>query len=256
MTTDSLIAVIAAFAILNVVVVVAVVVVVRRIIAGRRQAVEEARRAEASARGWTFDVAREGPSLVHHWRGVTDGIEWVAQSIGTAPRGAVRPRMLNCSRWRTVNVRGPAALVLCLGVQRGKERPDITLGRGEGRIASLLQAGVRRGLGEGLVRYLGEETAKAVDAEALTIVDGVNIPGFTVMAVDPPAAARVLLQGLESRLNAAIRDTTSLLSDEDRPWILLWPGGVAIGQRSAVQSSTDVERFISGGTALVKAARF
>ena len=53
-----------------------------------------------------------------------------------------------------------------------------------------------------------------------------SIPGYVVMAADVDAATRVLFQGLSAALTTRRRSQSSILSEKDRPWILLWNKGV------------------------------
>ena len=87
-------------------------------------------------------------------------------------------------------------------------------------------------------------------------MDGVNVPGFVVMALDPSEASRLLFQGLDKKLEAATHDADSALSDARRPWALLWPQGIVLGRMDVIRRTADVERLVRGGVALAKAARF
>ena len=57
-----------------------------------------------------------------------------------------------------------------------------------------------------------------------------KIPGFIVMAEDKDEGARILAQGFEQAIVDASNDKASVLSNDDRPWILLRPNGISLAR--------------------------
>lgn len=243
-------AIVVAFLVLSV----TIVFLLRMLASRRQQAQADDMRAQAGSRGWTFEAVREGAYQVHRWRGATDGIEWVAESMETPSRNSKHQTRL--ARWRTTSIRGPLTVIVCMGVPEGKEKPDVAVAQGDGWLATLARKAAGFALDIALTRYFGDEAGLAIDAAALRPVEGAIVPGFVVMALDPSEASRLLFQGLDKKLEAATHDPDSALSDASRPWALLWPQGIGLGRMDVLRRTADVERFVHGGVALAKAARF
>ncbi len=219
----------------------------------RRAAKEDELRRQASMRGWTFESASEGAMRVHRWRGTTEGIAWVAESLeGPARQKGGRSHRRGPSRWRTTGTAGPASPIVCIGVAPGHEQPAFEVARGEGWLAALAQKAAGFAFDKSLDAYFGAEIGAQVDATALRRVEGTTVPGFVVMAADPDAAARLLFQRLQGLLGEAVKDRDAALSDEARPWVLLYPHGVALARMDRFSSAQDVERFVRPGVTLAR----
>lgn len=256
MTFDA--ALVAATMILSTTVFIMIVVVSRRRLAAK----EEELRQQASMRGWTFQRARDGAVRVRRWSGTTDGVAWIAESLegsqgGTHHRGGTRTGTV--TRWRTapdwMAPRGalPAAPIVLMGVPEGKGPPMPAAPEGEGWAVKLAQKAVGFAFDKMIDIFFGKEPGADVDAGAMKRVTDDSIPGYVVMAADPDAATRLLFQGLGSALKSAAANSSSLLSDTNRPWILLWPKGIVLARMEKAASTEQVERLMRAGVALVRA---
>lgn len=207
-------------------------------------------RAEASARGWRFEVARDGRGRLYQWRGSTNGLAWVAESIERA--GGKNRRPFRVSRWRTEAIKGPESAVLLMGVPPGQEAPA-RLMEGEGWVARLAQKAGGLLLDQSLDTHFGDDIGREVDAAALKPVPGADLPGFIVMAGDVDLANRLLFRGWALALRTGIADQASPLADQQRrPWVLLWPGGLATARMASFRTTDEVERLATLGAALAR----
>src|SRR5688572_27596589 len=83
----------------------------------RRAKDEEMKRA-ASMRGWQFESVAEKGFRVHRYRGTTDGVAWVAESMRDL-HGSNHPRKRKrIARWRTTSAVGMEKPIVCLGVPK------------------------------------------------------------------------------------------------------------------------------------------
>lgn len=73
------------------------------------------------------------------------------------------------------------------------------------------------------------------------------------MAADPEAATRLLFQGLSAVITSATANSSSILSESDRPWILLSNKSIALARMEHTASTEQIERFVRAGVALVRA---
>jgi len=251
-------AIVIATMILSITLLITIVVVSRRRLAAR----EEEMRQQASMRGWTFQRAREGAFRVQRWSGITDGVAWIAESVesnqgGTHGRAAARRRRV--TRWRTAPSWTPpkaAALatpMVVMGIPEGKEMPAVAAPQGDGWVVKLAQKAVGFAFDKMIDVYFGKEAGGDVDAGAMQRVKDDSIPGYVVMAADADAAARLLFQGLSAALTSATANSSSILSEKDRPWILLSNKGIALARMEHASSAEQVERFVRAGVALVRA---
>jgi hypothetical protein len=229
------------------------------VVSGRRAAAkEEEMRRQASMRGWAYEKVREGASRVQRWTGTTDGIAWIAESIvqlkGTHGRGASDRRTI--TRWRTASAPGPAAPIVCMGLKNGSESPSFSIAQGDSWLAKMAQKVAGFAFDKAVDVYFGKALGDLVDAAALRRVEGASIHGFIVMAADTNAASRLLFQGLSTALADGTHNPHSILSDKDRPWVLLWSGGVALARMAQVHSVEELERFAHAGVALTRVPTF
>jgi len=257
MTFDA--AIVVATMILSTTLLITIVVVSRRRLAAR----EEEMRQQASMRGWTFQRVREGAFRVQRWTGTTDGVGWIAESVesnqgGTHGRAAARRRRV--TRWRTAPSWTPpkgaalAAPIVIMGVPEGKEKQTFPAApQGDGWAVKLAQKAVGFAFDKSIDVYFGKAAGSAVDAGAMRRVKDDSIPGYVVMAGDPDAAARLLFQGLSAALTSATANSSSILSEQDRPWLLLSNHGIALARMEHASSAEHVERFVRAGVALTRA---
>ena len=252
------VAIVIATMILSTTLLITMVVVLRRRTAAR----EEDMRQQALMRGWTFQYGREGAFRVQRWTGTTDGVGWIAESVesnagGTHGRAAARGRRV--TRWRTApswtppKDRALAGPIVLMGVPDGKRTPMLAAApQGDGWAAKLAQKAVGFALDRAIENYFGKEACTGVNAGAMQLVKDDSIRGYAVMAGDPDAARRWLFQGLSFAVTSATASPSSILSEKDRPWILLSTNGVALARLERASSAEHVERFVRAGVALAR----
>jgi hypothetical protein len=224
--------------------------------ARRRAAEEEELRQAASARGWQFEAVTEQGYFVRRWHGTTDGIAWTAESLRSIRRGKGRHRRRRAARWRTAASIGVNTPILCLGVPAGKEVPDLAVAQGNSWLAQMAQKLAGTALDMAVDMYFGIALGREVDAGALRKVPDVAIPGYILMAGDPDEAGRALARGLKNALADATGDRSSVLSETDRPWILITPSAVAVGRMEGFATTAELEAFVAAGIRLTRSATF
>ncbi len=227
------------------------------LIAKRQQAArEDELKQEASRRGWTFESKVESGYRVHRWTGSTGGVSWRAESLSQAAGGKNRSeRRKHIARWHGAWSPGISGAIVCMGLPKGKEAPSFAVAQGEGFFAKLAQKAVGFALDKSIDIVFGDALGKEVDAAALHRID-VTVPGFVVMAANKDEGTRVLQQGLEHALTSAAADKSSVLSDEERPSILLRPNGISLARMEKFRDLNDVDRFAHAGVALTRAFTF
>ena len=236
---------------------VATAIVIGATIASRKQAAkeEELKRA-ASARGWQFQACREGGYRVQRWTGTTDGVSWQAESLRDVGGGNKRHhRRRHIGRWHGAWSPGINGAIVAMGVPKGKEELGQAIAAGDGFFATLAQKAAGFAFDKAIDVYFGEGPGKDVDAGTMHRVD-TKTPGFIVMAADKDEGARILSQGLEKALVDASNDTRSVLSNEDRPWVLLRPKGISLARMTPLQDINELEGFVRAGVALTRSFKF
>ena len=221
----------------------------------KRQAREEELKAAASARGWKFESTLEHGHRIHKWTGSTDGVNWRAESLMSTARGNSRERRRHIGRWHGDFNPGINRPIICMGVPKGKEIPSISVPQGDSLFARLAQKAAGFALDKAIDVFFGEAIGKDVDAGALHRVD-TKVPGFIVMAADKDEGARILSQGLERALLAAVDDKTSLFGSDDRPSILLLPHGISLARMEAIQDLNQLDALVRAGVELTRHNRF
>lgn len=254
MTFDA--AMIAASVILFITFTVTIVVVTQR----RLAAQDEELRQQASMRGWTFQRAREGALRVRRWTGTTDGVAWIAESLesnqgGTHGHAAARRRTV--TRWRTAPDWTPSktsvtAPIVLMGIPEGKDIPALAGPQSDGWAVKLMQKATGFAFDKMIDVYFGKDAGGDVDAGAMQRVKDDSIPGYVVMAADPGAATRLLFQGLSAAVTTAATSSSSILSEQDRPWILIWTKGLILARMERLSSAEQVERFVRAGLTIVR----
>ena len=220
----------------------------------QRQAKEDELRQAASARGWTFAVANERGYRVKRWTGTTDGIAWVAESLYRS--GGKNSSSRRITRWHGTFSTGVNAPIIAMGLPKGKEMLGVAMADSDGFFAQMAQKAVGFVFDKSLDVYFGEDAGKQVDAGAMRRVGGEKVAGFVVMAADKDEAERVLAQGLEKSLLDASNNPASVMSEQNRPWVLLRPGAISLARMTSLRDAGDVERFATAGIALTRAFTF
>jgi len=246
-------ALILAFFILGVTAVVMVVIVISR----RQAAKEEEMKQAASARGWTFATTREKGYRIHRWTGSTDGIPWIAESLAQSAGGHNRQqRRHQIGRWHGSYSPGINAPIAVMGVPKGKEAVAPQIAEGVSWVAKLAQKAVGFAFDKAIDLYFGDAIGKEVDAGAMHRIDGQKIPGFIVMAADRDEGARILSQGFEKALTDLTSDRASVMSNDNRPWVLLRPNAISLARMEQLRDVAELDGFVRAGVALTRAFTF
>jgi hypothetical protein len=221
----------------------------------RREAVEDEMKRTAASRGWKFESRYERGSRIHRWRGTTDGISWVAESIHRASKSN-HDKHLRIGRWHGEFSPGVTRPIVCMGLPKGKDVPAIPSAPGESVFAKLAQKAMGFAFDKMIDTHFGKELGDQVDAENLHRVDSTKIPGYVVLAADKDEGTRVLSQGLEAAMIGAVSDKTSLLSADNRPWILIRPNAISLARLERIRDLDELDSFVRAGTALTRAFAF
>jgi hypothetical protein len=104
--------------------------------------------------------------------------------------------------------------------------------------------------------HFGKDLGDQVDAETLHRVDSTKIPGYVVLAADKEEGTRVLSQGLDAALSGAVSDKASLLSNDNRPWILIRPNGISLARLERIRDLDELDAFTRAGVGLTRAFTF
>ena len=234
----------------------AIIIVLSRFAKGRLQEKEEELRKSALLRGWTFDSKLDGGYRIHRFTGTTDGVAWEAESAKLVAGGNRRERRRHIARWHGKWSPGVNAPIVGMGVPRGKEVLGTTIAGGDGFFARMAQKAAGFMFDKAIDVYFGKEIGTRIDAEELRRIDTVSIPGFILMAKDVAEGTRVLNEGLQRALVDATNDKSNVLSDEDRPWVLVQPQGISMARMERFRDVGEVDQFIRAGVRLTRAFRF
>ena len=222
---------------------------------GRMQAKEDDLRNAATLRGWTFAKANDRGYRVYTFSGTTEGIAWVAESAKLLSGNRNHQRR-HIARWHgtwSPGVRGP---IVGMGVRKGKEVIGTTVAGGGGFFARMAQKAAGLMFDKAIDLYFGKEIGDQIDAGELRRVETVSVPGFILMAKDVTEGARILNEGLQRALVDATNDTANILSEDDRPWVLVRPQGVSLARMEQIRQIDELEQFINAGIGLTRAFRF
>lgn len=233
-------------------------VVMMVLITSRRQAAkEEEMKRAASARGWKFESVRKKGYRVYRWTGSTDGVSWVAESLArSAGSNNRQERRRHIARWQGNWSPGINGAIVAIGFPKGKEDLGKTILSVEGWFfAALAKKAAGYALDKAIDVYFGEGPGKEVDARVMHRLE-TKTPGFIVVAKDKDEGSRIMSQGLEKALVDASNDKTSVLSNEDRPWLLLRPNTISLARMERFRDITEVESFVRAGVALTRTSKF
>lgn len=222
----------------------------------QRLAQQEAEwRADAAARGWSFDTATEGECQRTRWQGQTDGIAWTLEYRRGRHRrkGKGKSDRVHRTRWWANAFHGPTSPVLCLAMNKGQEQPALKLAQSDGMLAALARKAAGAALDTTLDSYFGEDVGRQVDARRLKPVDGVSQVGYLAMAEDASMASRWLVDGCGAALTELVNDPHSALHpDMGRPWVLWIGRQVMLANMRPVKNPDDVARLVAAGVALTQ----
>jgi hypothetical protein len=238
------------------VIVASLVIVVTRLNRGKQQAREDELKRTASARGWTFSTATERGYRIYKFSGTTDGVAWEAESAKHVAGGNRHERRRHVSRWHGKWAPGISAPMVAMGVPKGKEVMSFQAAQGDGLFARLAQKAAGFALDKAIDVYFGPEIGAEVDATTLKHVNEPSVPGFIFVAANVDEAKRLLAEGLQRTLQDATNSNTSVLADEDRPYVLLRPHGISLARMAEFRDAQEVEQFVRAGVGLTRAFRF
>ena len=234
----------------------AFVALMSRFAKGQLQAKEEELRKAASLRGWAFAKKHDRGYRIYTFTGTTDGVAWVAESARLTTGGNRRNQRRHIARWHGTWAPGVSAPIVAMGVPKGKEVMGAQIAGGDGMFARMAQKAAGLMFDKAIDVYFGKEIGDRIDAEQLRRVETAPVPGFIVMATDVAEATRILNEGLQQALVTATADSTNLLSENDRPWVLVRSEGVSLARMEQMRQITELEQFVKAGVGLTRAFRF
>lgn len=221
----------------------------------RRKAQEEELQRQASTRGWRFESVREHGYRIHRWTGTTEGVSWTAESLDLASGGKNRRGRRHIGRWRASWTAGPERPVLIMGMPKGAEIPLFKVAQGGGAFAQMAVKAAGYAFDKMVDVYFGRDVGQEVDAAVMQRLD-VNMPGFIVMATDVADGQRFLAGGFERALVEASNSKTSIIGEDDRPWMLMRKQDLTLARMEKLRSADEIEAFIRAGVALTRVSRF
>ena len=221
----------------------------------RRKAQEEELKRAASARGWQFESVLDRGYRLHRCTGATEGVAWIAESLDRVAGGNKRQRRRHIGRWRAQWASGPEQPVLLMGMPKGAEVPAFSVAQSGGFFAGLAVKAAGFAFDKAVDVYFGEDIGKEIDAAVMRRID-VTMPGFIVMATDPEDGRRFLAQGFERALVEASNSKTSIIGEDDRPWILFRKQDITLARMEKLRTIDEIEAFNRAGVALTRVPRF
>ena len=238
------------------IIVTAIFIVLSRLSKGRIQAKEDELQKSVALRGWRFGKKNERGYRIYTFSGTTDGVAWEAESAKLVAGGNKRQRRRHIARWHGRWSPGVSAPLVAMGVPKGKEVMTYKIAQGDGLFARMAQKAAGYALDMGIDIYFGKEIGDEIDAQTLKHVESPSVPGYIFMAGNPDEARRVLAEGLQRSLLDATSDKTNVLSEEDRPYLLLRPHGISLARMQQIRDVAELEQFIKAGVGLTRAFRF
>jgi hypothetical protein len=237
------------------IIVTAIFIVLSRLSKARLQEKEEALRKSAQLRGWTFNSKLDRGYRIYTFSGTTDGVAWEAESAKLVAGGNKRQRRRHIARWHGKWSPGVTAPIVGMGVPKGKEMTH-NIAQGDGFFARMAQKAAGYALDMGIDIYFGKEIGGQIDAHTLKHVEAPSVPGYIFMAGNPDEAKRILAEGLQRSLLDATGDKNNVLSDEDRPYLLLRPHGISLARMEQIRNVEELQQFVKAGVGLTRAFRF
>ncbi len=230
--------------------------VLSRLSKGRIQQNEEDLRNAAALRGWTFDKKHDRGYRIYRFSGTTDGVSWEAESLQLLAGGNRHQRRRHIARWHGRWNPGVNAPIVALGVPKGKELMGPGVAQGSGFFARMAVKAAGFVFDKALDVYFGHEIGAEIDAGELRRVEHPAVPGFIVMAGNVDEASRILSEGLQRALVDGSNDANNVLSETDRPYVLVRPQGISLARMEQFRDTEEVEHFIRAGIGLTRAFRF
>jgi hypothetical protein len=234
----------------------AVIFLAARAAKARIQAKEDELQRAAATRGWTFHKTHERGYRIHRFSGTTDGVAWEAESAQLVAGGNKRQRRRHVARWHGKWSPGVSAPFVAMGVPKGKETMPFQVAQGDGFFARMAQKAAGFAFDKALDVYFGHDIGAEVDAATMKHVSEPSVAGFIFMAANVDEGKRILAEGLQKALLEASGTTSNVLSENDRPWILLRPAAISLARMEQFRDVNEIDRFIRAGVGLTRAFRF
>lgn len=234
----------------------AILFLLTRLAKRKIQAREDELKQAAATRGWTFSAGHARGYRIYTFKGTTDGVPWEAESAKLVSGGNKQGRRRHIARWHGQWSPGVTAPIVALGVPKGQEQMGHGVAQGDGLMVRLAQKAVGFAFDKAIDMYFGKEIGDQVDAAALRRVESARVPGFIVMAANTDEASRILSEGLERALVDATNNTGNVLSENDRPYVLVRPQGISLARMDELRGVDELERFVQSGIQLTRAFRF
>src|SRR5688500_7187226 len=238
------------------VIVTAVIAILSRLSKARIQAKEDELQKSVALRGWVFGKKHDRGYRIYTFSGTTDGVPWQAESAKLVTGGTRRQRRRHIARWHGKWSPGVSAPIVAVGVPKGKEVMTHTIAKDDGFLARMAQKAAGYALDMGIDMYFGKEIGDEIDAPTLKRVEAPSVPGYIFMAGNPDEAKRILAEGLQRSLLDATTDENNVLSEEDRPYLLLRPHSISLARMEQIRDVGELEQFVKAGVGLTRAFRF
>ena len=220
------------------------------------QAREDELKHAAATRGWSFTAGTDRGYRVYTFKGTTNGVPWEAESAKLVSGSSKHGQRRHIARWHGQWSPGVSTPIVALGVPKGQEQMGQGVAQGDGLVAMLAQKAVGFAFDKALDMYFGKAIGDEIDAAALRRVESAQVPGFIVMAGNVDEASRILAEGLQRALIEATTTTGHVLSDTNRPYVLVRTKGISLARIDELRGVDDLERFVQAGVGLTRAFRF
>jgi hypothetical protein len=238
------------------IIVTSIIIVLSRLSKARIQAKEEELQKSVALRGWTFSSKLDRGYRIYTFSGTTDGVAWEAESAKLVAGGNKRQRRRHVARWHGKFSPGVSATIVAMGVPKGKEVMTHKIAQGDGLFARMAQKAAGYALDMGIDIYFGKEIGRQIDAQTLQHVEEPAVPGYIFMAENPDEAKRILAAGLQRALLDATSDKNNVLSEQDRPYLLLRPHSISMARMERIRDVGELDQFVKAGVGLTRAFRF
>jgi hypothetical protein len=212
---------------------------------------EPAAQADAGRFGWSYETGQTAIFDIQRWRGTTNGIPWVAETLRSGrSRHHPNESSTRVLRWyATGPVRVPGAFVLLRDRDEDKA-PDLEMPEGDGVVATLARKVVTAALDASFDIAFGEAVGQQVDEKALRPFDAASEshPHGKVLVDDAVRASALLVL---QKVDAALNESEATRSAS----VMLAPNGVSISAKAYVSSADELQPYVRAGVALVEALR-
>ena len=221
------------------------------------QRLTERLRAEASARGWTVTSTSRDVFQSIEFRGSTDGIQWIAESLSGWDNSGEQRRRVSTTRWQTSGWHGTAGPIVMLGMTGRADMPA-AWPSGDGAVAGLVRTALLGVIDKHIDQHFGQEIAAGIDATRMERVDSAErqLPGYVVMAEHPEEAARAIDRGVGRALVAASDSVRETTAEPEGFFVIVTKQGVGLMRPGAARSLAELDPIVRTGIAIASAVRW